>query len=618
MMRRLLSCTAVAAVAALVALVLPVSSTGTPSPGTSLRRITLSSQTVSTGWQAGATLSTDMVGVKWTGDPGAQFSLSTRHTHGRWSSPTPLGTVDALPERGSADAVHATRLATEPFWVRGTTGIRVTLTSGNARKVELHTVDAPAPKLPANTAGASVAWPNVLLRSQWGADESLRLRNCSGPTYTRGVRFAVVHHTDTSNDYSPTDSAAIVRSIYAYSVETLGYCDMMYNFLVDKYGQIFEGRFGGADKSVLGAHAIGFNTDSVGVSVIGNYSNVSPPPEVVDAIERFLAWKFAASGIDPRATVDYVTNGNDNFAAGMHLAIPTIVGHRDTWSTDCPGDGLYALLPTILENVAQRIEQQPLDTFPGWQAQANAPKLLAMSAYGGLYPAGGSPAFTPSAFWPGWGVARAVRSLPGDAGGYVLDGFGALHPFGYAKPMTVSSYWANWDIARDMVVLPSGNGGYVLDAFGALHPFGAAAPVAVSGYWRGWDIARRVVLLPSGSGGYVLDAWGGVHQFGGAPAISTGAYWPGWDIARDIAIRPGTSDAYVLDGFGGVWPLSNAPSVAAPYFGRDVAHGLALLPTGGYVLTATGRLVPFGGAAPVAQAMVTISPPFARQLALAP
>jgi hypothetical protein len=116
----------------------------------------------------------------------------------------------------------------------------------------------------------------------------------------------------------------------------------------------------------------------------------------------------------------------------------------------------------------------------------------------------------------------------------------------------------------------------------------------------------------------VLDAWGGVHQFGGAPAISTGAYWPGWDIARDIAIRPGTSDAYVLDGFGGVWPLSNAPSVAAPYFGRDVAHGLALLPTGGYVLTATGRLVPFGGAAPVAQAMVTISPPFARQLALAP
>jgi hypothetical protein len=140
----------------------------------------------------------------------------------------------------------------------------------------------------------------------------------------------------------------------------------------------------------------------------------------------------------------------------------------------------------------------------------------------------------------------------------------------------------------------------------------------VSGYWRGWDIARRVVLLPSGSGGYVLDAWGGVHQFGGAPAISTGAYWPGWDIARDIAIRPGTSDAYVLDGFGGVWPLSNAPSVAAPYFGRDVAHGLALLPTGGYVLTATGRLVPFGGAAPVAQAMVTISPPFARQLALAP
>jgi hypothetical protein len=109
-----------------------------------------------------------------------------------------------------------------------------------------------------------------------------------------------------------------------------------------------------------------------------------------------------------------------------------------------------------------------------------------------------------------------------------------------------------------------------------------------------------------------------VHPFGGAPGFTTGAYWRGWDIAREIAFRPGTTDAYVLDGFGGVWPLGNAPTVAAPYFGRDVAHGLVLLPTGGYVLTATGGFVPFGGAPAVAQAMGVISPPFARQLALAP
>jgi hypothetical protein len=618
MMRRLLPVSAVAAAAALVAVVLPVTTTGTPNPGTKLRQIALSANTVTSGWRAGASVSTDLVGVKWTGDPQAKFAVSTRDAHGLWSQPLPLETIDPRPDPGTADAAHATSLATAPVWVRGTTGVRVELTSGSAAKVDLHTIDAPAPKLPANSAGAAIAWPNVLMRAQWGADENLRFRNCSGPTYTSRVRFAVIHHTATTNNYSPSDSAAIVRSIYAYSVETLGYCDMMYNFLVDKYGQIFEGRFGGADKAVLGAHAIGFNTDSVGVSVIGDFSNTSAPPAVVDAIERFVAWKFAVSGIDPRAPVDYTTSGNDKFGAGSHVTIPNIVGHRDTWFTECPGNGLYALLPAIRENVARRIEQQPLDTFPTWQPQANAAKLLAVSAYGGLYPAGGSPAFTPSGFWPGYGIARAVKSLPGNAGGYVLDGFGALHPFGYAPPMASSGYWRGWDVARDLVMLPSGNGGYVLDAFGALHPVGAAPPVAVSGYWPGWDIARRVVLLPSGPGGYVLDAWGGVHPFGGAPGLTTGAYWRGWDIAREIAFRPGTTDAYVLDGFGGVWPLGNAPTVAAPYFGRDVAHGLVLLPTGGYVLTATGGFVPFGGAPAVAQAMGIISPPFARQLALAP
>jgi hypothetical protein len=617
MRRRLLPFTAVVAVAALVALVLPVASTGAPTPATSARRLALSSHAVS-GWRTDAAVSTDVVGVKWSGDPQAKFSLSTRDARGRWSPPIPVGAVDALPDPGTPDAAHAVRTATEPVWVRGSKAVRVSLTSGDARNVELHTVAAPAPKRPANTADASIAWPNVLLRSQWGADESLRFRHCSGPTYTSRTRFAVIHHTATSNDYSPSDSFAIVRGLYAYSVATLGYCDMMYNFLVDKYGQIFEGRFGGADRPVLGAHAIGFNTDSVGVSAIGTFTNVSPPPAMIDAIERFLAWKFAASGIDPRAPVDYTTTGNDKFAAGTRLTIPNIVGHRDTWFTECPGDRLYGLLPAIRENVARRIELQQMDTFPGWHPQPGQPRLLAMSAYGGLYPAGGSPAFAPPGFWPGWPIARALAALPGNTGGYVLDGFGGLHPYGYARPMSGSGYWPGWDIARDVVLLPSGKGGYVLDAFGALHPVGAAPPVAVSGYWRGWDIARRVVLRPAGPGGYVLDAWGGVHEFGGAPRIGTGAYWRGWDIAREIAFQPGTSNAYVLDGFGGVWPLGGAPRVPAPYFGRDAARGLALLPTGGYVLTSTGGFVPFGGAPPVAQALGVISPPYARQLALAP
>jgi hypothetical protein len=620
MTRRLLPVSALVAIAALVAVVLPVAaptSSSTPAP-TEHRYALSAKQAVRAGWHADANVSTDMVGVKWSGDPNAKFTVATRDGSGRWSSPVPLDTLDVGPDPGTKEAAHAARLATEPYWVHGKKDVRIALASGAPANVDLHTVNAPGPKVPASSAGASVAWPNVIMRPGWGADESLRFRNCSGPTYTKGVRFAVIHHTVESNNYSPADSFAIVRSIYAYSVLTLGYCDMMYNFLVDKYGQIFEGRAGGVDKPVLGAHAIGFNTDSTGVALIGDYSVAQPSAAAIDAIERLLAWKFAASGIDPRAPVSYTTTGNDKFPAGTHLTIPNIVGHRDTWFTDCPGQALYNWLPAIRENVAERIEHQPVDLYTSWRPVAGAPKVIALTAYGGLYPAGGSPGFVPPAYWPAWQIAKAVKLLPGGGGGYVLDGYGGLHPFGSARPMRVSGYWPGWDIARDFVLLPNGTGGYVLDAFGALHPFGTARAVSTSAYWRGWDIARRVAVLPSGTGGYVLDGWGGVHPFGTAPALRGSPYWKGWDIARDIAVQPGTGRVYVMDGFGGIWPLGGAPRLAVHYFGADVVRGFALIASGGFQITNTGQLFRVGGAPGLVHPFGVISPPYVRELAVAP
>ncbi|MFZ0835153.1 MAG: cold-shock protein, partial [Mycobacterium sp.] len=80
--------------------------------------------------------------------------------------------------------------------------------------------------------------PAIISRAQWGADESMR---CGPTTYDKGIRAAVIHHTAGSNDYSPQDSAEIIRAIYAYHTRTLGWCDIAYNALVDKYGQVFEG-----------------------------------------------------------------------------------------------------------------------------------------------------------------------------------------------------------------------------------------------------------------------------------------------------------------------------------------------------------------------------------------
>src|SRR5207245_3065760 len=117
--------------------------------------------------------------------------------------------------------------------------------------------------------------PLALARAAWSADELFRRRLSD---YADTVRLAIVHHTDGSNSYSRAQSAAIVRGIERYHVLANGWDDIGYNFLVDKYGQIFEGRYGGVDRNVVGAHAQGFNQGSVGVALIGTYDSNSISP----------------------------------------------------------------------------------------------------------------------------------------------------------------------------------------------------------------------------------------------------------------------------------------------------------------------------------------------------
>src|SRR6266513_1044157 len=128
--------------------------------------------------------------------------------------------------------------------------------------------------------------PGIISRAAWGADESWRTyaSGCNGqPDYADTVRYSVLHHTDTSNSYNPSDSAAIVRGIYQFHTHTNGWCDIGYNFLVDRYGQVFEGRAGGIGNPVIGAHAGGFNTQSTGVAIIGEFQDAGVPGPAYDA-----------------------------------------------------------------------------------------------------------------------------------------------------------------------------------------------------------------------------------------------------------------------------------------------------------------------------------------------
>ena len=205
-----------------------------------------------------------------------------------------------------------------------------------------------------DTADAATTMPAVYSRAQWGADESLRTW---APQYASTIRAATIHHTADTNDYTSADVPAMLRSIYRYHAVSRGWGDIGYNVLADKFGRLWEGRYGGLSSTVIGAHAGGFNSTTFGVSMIGNYDLVTPPFAMISAVADIVAWKFALYGVNPRSTVTLTSGGGSTvrWPAGTRVTLPTIFGHRDTGLTTCPGDYAYARLNDLRGLVDARI-----------------------------------------------------------------------------------------------------------------------------------------------------------------------------------------------------------------------------------------------------------------------
>ncbi|WP_425830341.1 N-acetylmuramoyl-L-alanine amidase [Streptomyces fractus] len=196
---------------------------------------------------------------------------------------------------------------------------------------------------------STVVKPNIIPQSVWGPG----LPHDGTPTYDTEIKAAVVHHTgvDLDNQIPCAQSAQRLREIQQDHVAK-GYYDIGYNFVVDRCGQIFEGRTGGMDLPVHGAHDYGFNTDTVGISYIGNFESAKPTKAALDAIARVTAWKFGQYGIKATDKVTLTSNGTlgqdgNKVADGSTITLPRVFGHRDTNSTACPGANLYPKLSRI-------------------------------------------------------------------------------------------------------------------------------------------------------------------------------------------------------------------------------------------------------------------------------
>ncbi|MBD3934537.1 N-acetylmuramoyl-L-alanine amidase [Streptomyces chumphonensis] len=185
--------------------------------------------------------------------------------------------------------------------------------------------------------------PGIVTRNGWGADESLRE---GGFLYTDTVKAAFVHHTGGSNGYACSEAESVIRGIYRYHTVSLGWRDVGYNFFVDKCGQIYEGRAGGVTKPVMGAHTYGFNSNTMGIAVLGSYGGTDPSKAATDGIAKLTAWKLGLYGVDPNSSTTLVSGGG-KYRKGARVTMRTISGHRDGFATECPGARLYAELGSI-------------------------------------------------------------------------------------------------------------------------------------------------------------------------------------------------------------------------------------------------------------------------------
>ncbi|WP_433720625.1 N-acetylmuramoyl-L-alanine amidase [Actinoplanes sp. CA-051413] len=211
------------------------------------------------------------------------------------------------------------------------------------------TAATPVPTVPAQS-----AMPAYVSRKGWSADETLVK---DAPVYGTTINALFVHHTaqsgSRSNDYTCADAGKVIRSIYTYAVTGKGLNDMEYNFLVDKCGTLYEGRKGGVDKPVVGAHTPPFNTNYAAVAVLGEYGTTAVPASVTTKIAQLAAFKLGQYGHDPLDQFTTTAQGsNDKVKVGDKVTMGRIAGHRDVQATECPGNTLFGKLPALRTEAA--------------------------------------------------------------------------------------------------------------------------------------------------------------------------------------------------------------------------------------------------------------------------
>jgi len=181
--------------------------------------------------------------------------------------------------------------------------------------------------------------PPIQPRAVWAAE----LAPAGQTEPEADVRFLLVHHSAAHSQHEPHDVPVILRSYYSLHTQK-GWPDIAYNFLIDRYGTIWEGRIGSADGAVAGDATGGNQGFSQLVCLIGDFTNQAPTMAAQQSGLQLLAWLAARESIDPLSTTSFVSKGSNRWDPGVEVTTPTIAGHRDMSKTACPGDAFYPIV----------------------------------------------------------------------------------------------------------------------------------------------------------------------------------------------------------------------------------------------------------------------------------
>ena len=371
----------------------------------------------------------NMLGLHWRG-PGS-VAFRTRSLAGRWSAWRDAD-ADTGPDPGSPENHAAGWRDGNLDWTGPADRVQFRV-EGKVARLRAYYVWS-RPTTPVLRKLSLAGSPSIVPRSAWKADEKIT----RGETlYAPVLKLAIVHHTAGTNAYTPAQAGAIVRGIEVYHVKANGWNDIGYNFLVDRYGTVYEGRAGGVDKNVIGAHALGFNSGTVGIALIGNGATATPTAAQQDALVRLLAWRLDIAHIDPLSQVVFTSGGNSKFRAGKVVTLRAMSGHRDTGPSECPGGRAYALLPALTERVARTGLPKLYSVaasgtvggrirFQGRLSSALPWTVTVANARGTVVASGKGRSSVVDWTWNSAGVGKGRYAWTIDAGPTVLPGTGSL------------------------------------------------------------------------------------------------------------------------------------------------------------------------------------------------